>query len=192
MSKKECHALVYETKTGELRLVVFDIMGNIRYAAPVPPEHVLPMLNDLQDCWMWEMPAHIINPRQWWNETAVTPGTKLIYCRRHPVWDDMREAGYRAFAKLEPAAAYLPKSFIGKDILVLTGTIKNKETRRRILEAVRNDFDAVELGTSPALTFKLKSREDFSRLMSTIRESKNDGREFCRVVVVGCEVFKVR
>lgn len=191
MNKKELHALVYETKTGELRLVVFDDMGNTGYAAPVPPESVLPMLNDLPDCGMWEMPAHIINPRQWWNETAATPGTKLIYCRRHPVWEDMREAGRRAFAGLEPAA-YLPKSFIGKDILVLTGTIKNKETRRRILEAVRNDFDAVELGTSPALTFKLKSREDFSRLLSTIRESKNDGREFCRVVVIGCDVFQVR
>lgn len=46
--------------------------------------------------------------------------------------------------------------------------------------------------TCSALAFTLKNPDDLTRLITTIRESKNDGREFCRVVVVGCEVFKVR
>ena len=42
MNKKELHALVYETKTGQLRLVVVDDMGNIRFAAPVSAEYLPP------------------------------------------------------------------------------------------------------------------------------------------------------
>lgn len=190
MNNKELHALVYETKKGEICMIVVDNVGNVKFAAPVAPESVISMLATLPDCGKWEMPPYILDARKWWNAMASTPGTELVYCRR-PLWENMREAGRRAFYKLSPSAHY-PQSFVGKDILILVGSLKNKAARTRITEAVRTHFGAVELGTSPSMTFKLKSLDDFSRLITTIREAKNDDREYCRVVVVGCDVVSVR
>lgn len=72
--------------------------------------------------------------------------------------------------------------------------IKSKDARNRITDAVRTSFEVVELGTvtCPALALTLKTSDDLTRLITLIREAKNDDREYCRVVVVGCEVFPVR
>ena len=72
----------------------------------------------------------------------------------------------------------------------MASLIKNKETRTRVLAAIKSNFEAVELGTvtCSALALTLKNPDDLTRLVTTIREAKNDGREYCRVVVVGCVV----
>lgn len=69
-----------------------------------------------------------------------------------------------------------------------------KDARTCVIAAVKSDFEAVELGTvtCPTLALTLKNPDDLTRLITTIQEAKNDCREYCRVVVVGCEVFPVR
>lgn len=79
MNRQELHALVYETKTGQLRLVVVDDMGNIGFAAPVSAEYLPHMLNNLHEVKSWKMPADIEDARKWWNATAATPGTELVF-----------------------------------------------------------------------------------------------------------------
>lgn len=76
----------------------------------------------------------------------------------------------------------------------MAGPIKNKDARTHVIAAVKSDFEAVELGTvtCSALALTLKNPDDLTRLAATIREAKNDCREYCRIVVVGCEVFPVR
>lgn len=65
MNKKDLKALVYETKTGQLRIVVVDDMGNIGFAAPVSAEYLPHMLNNLHEVASWKMPADIIDARKW-------------------------------------------------------------------------------------------------------------------------------
>lgn len=193
MNKKELHALVYETKTGELRLVVVDNLGDIRFAGPVSAEYLPHMLNNLHEVKSWKMPVDIIDARKWWTATAATPGTELVYCRR-PLWENMRNAGRHAFSAISPTPAELSAKYAGKKVIVMASLIKNKETRTRVLAAIKSNFEAMELGTvtCSALALTLKNPDDLTRLVTTIREAKNDGREYCRVVVVGCEVFPVR
>lgn len=193
MNKKELHALVYETKTGELRLVVVDNLGDIRFAGPVSAEYLPHMLNNLHEVKSWKMPVDIIDARKWWTATAATPGAELVYCRR-PLWENMRNAGRHAFSAISPTPAELSAKYAGKKVIVMASLIKNKETRTRVLAAIKSNFEAMELGTvtCSALALTLKNPDDLTRLVTTIREAKNDGREYCRVVVVGCEVFPVR
>lgn len=101
MNNKDLKALVYETKKGEICMIVVDNVGNVKFAAPVAPESVISMLATLRDCGKWGMPPYILDAREWWNAMASTPGTELVYCRR-PLWENMREAGRRAFYKLSP------------------------------------------------------------------------------------------
>ena len=193
MNKKELHALVYETKTGQLRLVVVDNLGDIRFAAPVSAEYLPHMLNHLHEVEGWKMPADIIDARKWWTATAATPGTELVYCRR-PLWENMRNAARRAFGAVSPTPAELSAKYAGKKVIVMTSPIKNKETRARVIAAIKSNFEAVILGTvtCSALALTLKNPDDLTRLAAIVREAKNDGREYCRIVVVGCEVFPVR
>lgn len=116
MNKKELHALVYETKTGQLRLVVVDNLGDIRFAAPVSAEYLPHMLNNLHEVESWKMPADIIDARKWWNATAATPETELVYCRR-PLWENMRNAARRAFSAISPTPAELSAKYAGKKSL---------------------------------------------------------------------------
>lgn len=113
MNKKELHALVYETKTGELRLVVVDDIGNIRFADSVSAEYLPHMLNHPHEVESWKMPADIEDARKWWNATAATPGTELVYCRR-PSWENMRNAARRAFGAVSPTPPNCPQSMPGK------------------------------------------------------------------------------
>lgn len=193
MNKKELHALVYETKTGELRLVVVDDIGNIRFAGPVSAEYLPHMLNHPHEVESWKMPADIEDARKWWNATAATPGTELVYCRR-PLWENMRNAARRAFGAVSPTPPELSAKYAGKKVIVMASPIKNKDARTCVIAAVKSDFEVVELGTvtCPTLALTLKNPDDLTRLITTIREAKNDCREYCRVVVVGCEVFPVR
>lgn len=193
MNKKELHALVYETKTGQLRLIVVDNLGDVRFAAPVSAEYLPHMLNNLHEVKSWKMPTDIIDARKWWIATAATPETELVYCRR-PLWENMRNAARRAFSAVSPTPAELSAKYAGKKVIVMASPIKNKDARTRVIAAVKSDFEAVELGTvtCPALALTLKNPDDLTQLITTIREAKNDCREYCRVVVVGCEVFPVR
>lgn len=129
MNKKELHALVYETKTGELRLVVVDDMGNIGFAGPVSAEYFPHMLNHLHEVESWKMPADIEDARKWWNATAATPGTELVYCRR-PLWENMRNAARRAFGAVSPTPAELSAKYAGKKVIVMASPIKNKDARK--------------------------------------------------------------
>lgn len=106
----------------------------------------------------------------------------------------MRDAARRALSAVSPSPAQLSAKYAGKKAIVMASPIKNKDARTRVIAAVKSDFEAAELGTvtCPALALTLKNPDDLTRLITTIREAKNDDREYCRIVVVGCEVFPVR
>lgn len=106
----------------------------------------------------------------------------------------MRNAARRAFGAVSPTPAELSAKYAGKKVIVMTSPIKNKETRARVIAAIKSNFEAVILGTvtCSALALTLKNPDDLTRLAAIVREAKNDGREYCRIVVVGCEVFPVR
>lgn len=170
---------------------IADCMArNRRFAGPVSAEYLPHMLNNLHEVKSWKMPVDIIDARKWWNATAATPGTELVFCRR-PLWENMRNAARRAFSAISPTPAELSAKYAGKKVIVMTSPIKNKETHARVIAAIKSNFEAVKLGTvtCSALALTLKNPDDLTRLAAIIREAKNDCQEYCRVVVVGCEVF---
>lgn len=185
------HAFVYESKTGQFYMIVVDQQGNVKFAAPVSMESISFRLNNLQEVENWEMPLDIINSRKWWNEIASRRGTRLVYCRR-PLWENMTDTTRRFFAGVSPSFEDLSASYVGKNAIVMIGSIKNKELRRCIMAHLQSNFGAVNLGTTlfPQLV-KFKKPDDFIHLLSTIREIKGDCQDFCRVVIIGCEVVSV-
>lgn len=41
-------ALVYESNEGTLYMIILDVMGNVLFVSSVPPDSVLPMIQDVQ------------------------------------------------------------------------------------------------------------------------------------------------
>ena len=88
------------------------------------------------------MPADIEDARKWWNATAATPGTELVYCRR-PLWENMRNAARRAFGVVSPTPPELSAKYAGKKVIVMTSPIKNKDARTCVIAAVKSDSEGI-------------------------------------------------
>lgn len=166
-------ALVYESNEGTLYVVILDVVGNALFVSPVPPESVLPMIQDVQRG--KSSPLPVGNLRNKWEDIAIMPGCRLIYAGR-PLWETMREPGRQAFKDVLPQfETSFPRAFA-----VVPGTIKNRNARHRVIDAICRNFNAEK--SSNNLIIHLAHLEHYTALIKTIRTSKGNNKEFCRII----------
>lgn len=166
-------ALVNESNGGTLYMIILDVMGNVLFVSPVSPDSVLPMIQDVQRGISSPLPEG--NPRKKWEDIATMPGCRLIYAGR-PLWESMREAGRQAFKEILPQfKTSFPRAFV-----VVPSTIKNRNARHRVIDAICRNFKAEK--SSNNLIIHLASLEHYTALIKTIKNSKGNNKEFCRII----------
>ena len=166
-------ALVYESNAGILYMVILDVMGNALFVSPVPPDSVLPMIQDVQRG--KSSPLLVGNLHNKWEDIATMPGCRLIYVGR-PLWESMRESGRQAFKEILPQfKTSFPRAFV-----VVPSTIKNRNARHRVIDAICRNFKAEK--SSNNLIIHLASLEHYTALIKTIKNSKGNNKEFCRII----------
>lgn len=166
-------ALVYESNEGTLYVVILDVVGNALFVSPVSSDSVLPMIQDVQRG--KSSPSPVNNFRNTWEDIATMPGCRLIYAGR-PLWEAMRESGRQAFKEILPQfKTSSPRAFI-----VVPGTIKNRNARCRVIDAICRNFKAEK--SSNNLIIHLASLEHYTALIKTIKNSKGNNKEFCRII----------
>ena len=174
-------ALVYESNEGTLYVVILDVVGNALFVSPVSSDSVLPMIQDVQRG--KSSPSPVNNFRNTWEDIATMPGCRLIYAGR-PLWEAMRESGRQAFKEILPQfKTSFPRAFI-----VVPGTIKNRNARRRVIDAICRNFKAEK--SSNNLIIHLASLEHYTALIKTIKNSKGNNKEFCRIIL-GSDILSV-
>lgn len=166
-------ALVYESNAGILYMVILDVMGNALFVSSVPPDSVLPMIQDVQRG--KSSPLLVGNLHNKWEDIATMPGCRLIYVGR-PLWESMRESGRQAFKEILPQfKTSFPRAFV-----VVPSTIKNRNARHRVIDAICRNFKAEK--SSNNLIIHLASLEHYTALIKTIKNSKGNNKEFCRII----------
>lgn len=147
-------ALVYESNGGTLYMIILDVMGNVLFVSSVPPDSVLPMIQDVQRG--KSSPLLVGNPHNKWEDIATMPGCRLIYAGR-PLWESMRESGRQAFKEILPQfKTSFPRAFV-----VVPSTIKNRNARHRVIDAIcriviqsKKEFDKVAKSAKLKTTHK--------------------------------------
>lgn len=166
-------ALVYESNAGILYMVILDVMGNALFVSSVPPDSVLPMIQDVQRGKSSPLPVGNLHNK--WEDIATMPGCRLIYVGR-PLWESMRESGRQAFKEILPQfKTSFPRAFV-----VVPSTIKNRNARHRVIDAICRNFKAEK--SSNNLIIHLASLEHYTALIKTIKNSKGNNKEFCRII----------
>lgn len=166
-------ALVYESNAGILYMVILDVMGNALFVSSVPPDSVLPMIQDVQRGKSSPLPVGNLHNK--WEDIATMPGCRLIYGGR-PLWESMRESGRQAFKEILPQfKTSFPRAFV-----VVPSTIKNRNARHRVIDAICRNFKAEK--SSNNLIIHLASLEHYTALIKTIKNSKGNNKEFCRII----------
>ena len=166
-------ALVYESNGGILYMVILDVMGNVLFVSPVSPDSVLPMIQDVQRGKSSPLPVGNLHNK--WEDIATMPGCRLIYVGR-PLWESMRESGRQAFKEILPQfKTSFPRAFV-----VVPSTIKNRNARHRVIDAICRNFKAEK--SSNNLIIHLASLEHYTALIKTIKNSKGNNKEFCRII----------
>lgn len=166
-------ALVYESNVGTLYMVILNVMGNALFVSSVPPDSVLPMIQDVQRGKSSPLPVGNLHNK--WEDIATMPGCRLIYVGR-PLWESMRESGRQAFKEILPQfKTSFPRAFV-----VVPSTIKNRNARHRVIDAICRNFKAEK--SSNNLIIHLASLEHYTALIKTIKNSKGNNKEFCRII----------
>lgn len=166
-------ALVYESNGGTLYMVILNVMGNALFVSSVPPDSVLPMIQDVQRGKSSPLPVGNLHNK--WEDIATMPGCRLIYVGR-PLWESMRESGRQAFKEILPQfKTSFPRAFV-----VVPSTIKNRNARHRVIDAICRNFKAEK--SSNNLIIHLASLEHYTALIKTIKNSKGNNKEFCRII----------
>lgn len=166
-------ALVYESNAGILYMVILDVMGNALFVSSVPPDSVLPMIQDVQRGKSSPLPVGNLHNK--WEDIATMPGCRLIYVGR-PLWESMRESGRQAFKEILPQfKTSFPRAFV-----VVPSTIKNRNACHRVIDAICRNFKAEK--SSNNLIIHLASLEHYTALIKTIKNSKGNNKEFCRII----------
>lgn len=166
-------ALVYESNEGTLYMVILNVMGNALFVSSVPPDSVLPMIQDVQRGKSSPLPVGNLHNK--WEDIATMPGCRLIYVGR-PLWESMRESGRQAFKEILPQfKTSFPRAFV-----VVPSTIKNRNARHRVIDAICRNFKAEK--SSNNLIIHLASLEHYTALIKTIKNSKGNNKEFCRII----------
>lgn len=166
-------ALVYKSNGGTLYMVILNVMGNALFVSSVPPDSVLPMIQDVQRGKSSPLPVGNLHNK--WEDIATMPGCRLIYVGR-PLWESMRESGRQAFKEILPQfKTSFPRAFV-----VVPSTIKNRNARHRVIDAICRNFKAEK--SSNNLIIHLASLEHYTALIKTIKNSKGNNKEFCRII----------